>query len=55
MTEQEKQTIIDQLGSINLFDMIPQYQELPKPDKEKIVTAFENLVNKEKIRLETEK
>ena len=55
MTEQEKQTIIDQLNSVNLFTMIPHYQELPKVDKEKIVSAFENLVNKEKIRLENEK
>jgi hypothetical protein len=55
MTEQEKQAIIDQLNTVNLFDMIPQYQELPKVDKEKIIVAFENLIDREKVRLETEK
>jgi hypothetical protein len=55
MTEQEKQAILDQLNLVNLFSMIPHYQELSKVDKEKIVEIFENLVNKEKTRLENEK
>jgi hypothetical protein len=54
MTEQEKQALLDQLKSIDIFTMMPQYRELPKSDKEKVLLAFEEIFKKEKIRLENE-
>lgn len=54
MTEQEKQTLLAQLKSIDLFTMMPQYRELSKSDKESVIAAFEEIIKKEKIRLENE-
>jgi hypothetical protein len=54
MTEQEIKAMLDQLKSINLLDMIPQYKELPKANKEAILEAFQILVDKEKARLSNE-
>jgi hypothetical protein len=54
MTEQELKSLIDQLKSINLLDMIPQYKELPRVNKEAVLEAFQILVDKEKARLENE-
>jgi hypothetical protein len=54
MTEQEIKAMIDQLKSINLLDMIPQYKELPIKQKEAVLEAFQILVDKEKARLENE-
>lgn len=54
MTEQEKQAMIAQLNAVDIFTMIPHYQELSKTDKENVVTAFENLIQREKTRLSNE-
>jgi hypothetical protein len=51
MTEQEKQEALNQLRTVDLFAMIPGYKDLSKDDKEKIVAAFQDLINKEKTKI----
>ena len=54
MTEQELQAQLDQLKSINMFDMIPGYREMPKKSKEAIVETFQISIDKEKAKLANE-
>jgi hypothetical protein len=51
MTEQEIQAMLDQLKAINVFEMIPGYNELPKANKEAVLEAFQISIDKEKARL----
>jgi hypothetical protein len=51
MTEQQKQETLNQLRTVDLFAMIPGYKDLSKDDKEKIITAFQDLIDKEKTKL----
>ncbi len=51
MTEQEIKAQLDQLKSINMFDMIPGYNEMSKKSKEAIVEMFQISIDKEKARL----
>jgi hypothetical protein len=51
MTEQEIKAQLDQLKSINMFDMIPGYKEMSKKSKEEIVQMFQISIDKEKARL----
>ena len=54
MTEQEIQAMLDQFKSINIFEMIPNYKELPTATKKAILEAFEMSINKEKANLNNE-
>ena len=51
MTEQQKQEALNQLRTVDLFAMIPGYKDLSKDDKEKIIAAFQDLIDKEKTKL----
>jgi hypothetical protein len=51
MTEQEIQAMLEQLKEMDLFAQIPGYNELPKANKEAILTAFQTSIDKEKARL----
>ena len=51
MTEQQIQAMLEQLKEMDLFAQIPGYNELPKVNKEAILTAFQTSIDKEKVRL----
>jgi hypothetical protein len=51
MTEQEIQAMLDQFKTLDLFAMIPGYNELPKANKEAILTAFQMSIDNEKAKL----
>jgi hypothetical protein len=51
MTEQEIQAMLDQFKTLDLFGMIPGYNELPKENKEAILEAFQMSINNEKAKL----
>jgi hypothetical protein len=54
MTEQEIQAMLEQLKEMNLFAQIPGYNELPKANKEAILTAFQTSIDKEKAKIANE-
>jgi len=54
MTEQELKSLTEQLKSVNLSDMIPQYKELPNASKKVFLEAFQMLVDKEKAKVANE-
>ena len=54
MTEQEIKAMLDQFKAINIFEMIPGYNALPKPNKEAVLEAFQISIDKEKTRLANE-
>jgi hypothetical protein len=51
MTEQETKAMLDQFKTLDLFGMIPGYNELPKENKESILEAFQMSIDKEKAKL----
>jgi len=53
MTEQE-QKFLDQFKTLDLFAMIPGYNELPKAQKEAMLTAFQMSIDKEKAKVANE-
>jgi len=53
MTEQE-QKFFDQFKEIDIFTMIPGYNELPKSQKEAMLTAFQMSIDKEKAKVANE-
>ena len=54
MTEQETQAMLDQFKTLDLFAMIPVYNELPKVQKEAMLTAFQMSIDKEKAKVANE-
>ena len=54
MTEQETQAMLDQFKTLDLFAMIPGYNELPKAQKEAMLTAFQTSIDKEKAKVANE-
>ena len=54
MTEQELKAQLEQLKSINMFDMIPGYSEMSKKSKEAIVEMFQMSIDREKAKLTNE-
>lgn len=54
MTDQEIKAQLEQLKSINMFDMIPGYREMSKANKEAIVEMFQMSIDKEKAKLANE-
>ena len=53
MTEQE-QKFLDQFKTLDLFAMSPGYNELPKAQKEAMLTAFQMSIDKEKAKVANE-
>jgi hypothetical protein len=53
MTEQE-QKFLDQFKTIDIFGMIPGYNELPKVQKEAMLNAFQMSIDKEKAKVANE-
>ena len=53
MTEQE-QKFIKEFTTLDLFSMIPGYNELPKVQKEAMLTAFQMSIDKEKAKVANE-
>jgi hypothetical protein len=51
MTETEINQMLDQFKTLELFSMIPGYNEMPKAQKEAILTAFQISIDKEKAKL----
>jgi len=51
MTEQEIKAMLDQFKTLDLFGMIPGYNELPKENKEAVLEAFQMSINNEKAKL----
>ena len=54
MTEQETQAMLDQFKTLDLFAMIPGYNELPKVQKEAMLAAFQMSIDKEKAKVANE-
>jgi hypothetical protein len=53
MTEQE-QKFLDQFKTLDMFGMIPGYNDLPKVQKEAILAAFQMSIDKEKAKVANE-
>jgi len=53
MTEQE-QKFLDQFKTVDIFGMIPGYNELPKAQKEAMLAAFQMSIDKEKAKVANE-
>ena len=53
MTEQE-QKFLDQFKTLDMFGMIPGYNDLPKVQKEAILAAFQMSIDKEKAKIANE-
>jgi hypothetical protein len=53
MTEQEKQ-FLDQFKTVDIFGMIPGYNDLPKAQKETMLTIFQISLDKEKAKIANE-
>jgi hypothetical protein len=53
MTEQE-QKFLDQFKTIDIFGMIPGYNELPKAQKEAMLNAFQISIDREKVKVANE-
>ena len=53
MTEQE-QKFLNEFKTLDLFGMIPGYNELPKAQKEAMLTAFQMSIDKEKAKVANE-
>ena len=51
MTEQELKLQLEQLKSINMFEMIPGYKEMSNEAKKAIVEAFQMSIDREKSKL----
>jgi hypothetical protein len=51
MTEQEIKTMMDQFKTLDLFGMIPGYNDLSKVQKEAVLEAFQISIDKEKAKL----
>jgi hypothetical protein len=53
MTEQE-QKFLNEFKTLDLFGMIPGYNELPKVQKEAMLAAFQMSIDKEKAKVASE-
>jgi hypothetical protein len=53
MTEQE-QKFLNEFKTLDLFGMIPGYNELPKVQKEAMLAAFQMSIDKEKAKVANE-
>ena len=54
MTEQEIKEQLEQLMSVNMFEMIPGYKEMSNDMKKSIVEVFQISIDKEKAKLANE-
>jgi hypothetical protein len=53
MTEQE-QKFLNEFKTLDLFGMIPGYNDLPKVQKEAMLAAFQMSIDKEKAKVANE-
>jgi len=54
MTEQEQQTLLNQLKEMNIFSMFPNYSGFSKDEKLAFLNIFEKIIISEKSKITNE-